>query len=148
MASCSGVVKQVIGFPCVVLLSLLSEKPLWEILWGKQQWSCQACPCTSPGAADVLVSLCRLLGVILSVLIFPISPLLLLPPGQMEMHLFVLAQDNLFHVFPLRYVERVCVSFFCGCKHFKITVVENNYGCFLAWFLDFHHHNLNMAPEH
>lgn len=64
---------------------------------------------------------------------FFIAPFLLLPPGQMEMLLFVLGQDNLLHVFfPLRYVERVCVSFFCGCKHFKITVVKNNYGCFLA----------------
>lgn len=38
-------------------------------------------------------------GVILSVLIFLITPFLLLPPEQMEMLLFVLAQDNLFHVF-------------------------------------------------
>lgn len=39
---------------------------------------------------------------------------------------------QLVFVFSLRYGERACVSFFCGCKLFKITVVKNNYGCFLA----------------
>lgn len=56
----------------------------------------------------------------------------LLPPGQMEMLFYVLGQVNLFCFLPLRYGERVCVSFFCGCKHFRITVVKNNCGCFLA----------------
>lgn len=129
-------------------LPLLLEKTLWKRFYETSSSGCARVVLAFQQEQQMcsLCSHCWWLDC-LPLLIFSTTPVLLLPPGQMDMLLYLLGQVNLFHFFPLRSGERAFVSFFCGCKHFKITVVKNNYGCFLAWFLDFHHHSLNMAPE-
>lgn len=80
---------------------------------------------------DLQIASLSLLMVTLTVIIFSTPLSFLLPLGCTEL-LWSKLTCSLVLFSHFRYVERVCVSFCCGCKHFRITVVKNNYGCFLA----------------